>query len=233
MQAAAVSSTPDSERLRRTMADCQLRTFDVTSAAVIDAFESLPREKFVAPADAAVAYSDAVLTVSAGATERALLTPMVLARMLQGADVKAGDKALDLAGGLGYSAAILTRLGAEVTSLDVEPDFAKSATAALCQLGVSAARAVTGPLEKGWTANAPYDLILVNGAVEEGYQSLFDQLAPGGRLVAVVRQPGQTGRAAKAMRFDRLPSGVIARKWLFDAAAATLKPFARVPAFVF
>ena len=92
---------------------------------------------------------------------------------------------------------------------------------------------MTGPLEKGWTANAPYDLILVNGAVEEGYQSLFDQLAPGGRVVAVVRQPGQTGRAAKAMRFDRLPSGVIARKWLFDAAAATLKPFARVPAFIF
>ncbi len=233
MQAAAVSSTPDLERLRRTMADCQLRTFDITNAAVIDAFEAVPREKFVSPADVAVAYSDAILSASAGGTERALLAPMVLARLLQGADITAGDKVLDVAGGLGYSAAVLARLAADVTSLDVEAGFAVSANGAFAALGATNARAVTGPLEKGWAAKAPYDLILVNGAVEEGYEPLFDQLAPGGRLIAVVRHPGQTGRAAKAMRFDRLPSGVIARKWLFDAAATTLKPFARVPAFVF
>lgn len=219
MQLAGALQTMDFARARRTMVDCQLRTFDITDAAVLAAFEAVPREDYVEPAQRSLAYSDAALRAGA----RTLLTPMVLGRMLQGAALKAGDRALDIGGG-GYSAAILARLVARVTRLD------DSAPAVPPPAGVVA---VIGPLEKGWAAGAPYDVILVNGAVEDGFRPLFDQLAPGGRLVAEVRESGHAGRAARVIRFDRLENGVIGEKWLFDAAAETLPAFRRAPAFVF
>ena len=227
------ASAPTASVLRRTMVDCQLRTFEITDPAIIAAFEATPREAFVGAPNAAVAYSDAVLRVRAAGSERTLLAPMVLARMLQGAGLKSTDRALDIGGGLGYSAAVLAGLVANVTALESDPALTAGAAAALARAGLTTASAVTGPLEKGWPASGPYDFILINGAVEAGYEALFGQLAPGGRLVAVVREPGHSGRSARAMRFDRLDSGVIGEKWLFDAAADTLSAFGRAPAFVF
>ena len=91
------------------------------------------------------------------------------------------------------------------------------------------ATAVSGPLEAGRPADGPFDVILVNGAVERGLDTLLSQLAPGGRLVCICRAPGQ---AAKATRFEAV-DGKIGRRALFDAAAATLAPFAALPAFAF
>ena len=87
----------------------------------------------------------------------------------------------------------------------------------------------SGPLEAGRPADGPFDVILVNGAVERGLDTLLSQLAPGGRLVCICRAPGQ---AAKATRFEAV-GGKIGRRALFDAAAATLAPFAALPAFAF
>jgi protein-L-isoaspartate(D-aspartate) O-methyltransferase len=225
MQAAAAPSSASVSPavLRRTMVDCQLRTFDIVDQRVLEAFETVPRENFVDAAQAALAYSDARLVVGG----RALLEPMVLARMLAEAGVKPTDRALDVGGARGYSAAILAELAASVVALE---DFAAADVAPPAGARV---QRVVGPLDQGWGAGAPYDFILVNGAVETNLAGLLSQLAPGGRMVAVVREPGQTGRASKAIRFDKLASGAVGEKWMFDAAAAPLEPFRRPAAFVF
>ncbi len=233
MPVADAVALADPARLRRTMADCQLRTFEVTDPDVLAAFESVPREQFVGAANALIAYSDASLRVRAGASERALLSPMVLARMLQGATLRKSVRALAIGDGFGYSAAILAAIVASVVSLDVEPAFEAAARDAFAALGLGNATAATGLLEKGWPGAAPYDFILINGAVEANYRALFDQLAPGGRLVSVVRGSNETGRSTKATLFSKLEGGAVGEKWLFDAAAETLGPFRRVPAFVF
>ncbi len=227
MQVQSASPSPVSpDVLRRTMVDCQLRTFDITDNKVLEAFEIVPREDFVDPANAALAYSDAALKVGG----RALLEPMILARMIANANLAAGDRVLDVGGARGYSAAILAKLAGHVVALEDAAAFGEGAKAAP---GVDNVEFATGPLDKGWAAGGPYDCILVNGAVETNFQGLLDQLATGGRMVAVVRESGRTGRAAKAVRFEKLASGAIGEKWLFDAAAATLDAFRRPAAFVF
>lgn len=223
----------DPATLRQAMVDRQLRTFDITDAAVLEAFETVPREKFVGVDASSLAYSDAVLIVKAGDVSRTLLTPMTLARLLATTGVRRGDRALDIGGGLGYSAAILAALGASVVALEAGEAMTSAARAALAGVGSNGVDVVAGGLADGCAAKAPYDLILINGAVEFGVESLFAQLAPGGRLAAIVRTPGQSGRSARATRFERLASGVIAERWLFDAAATTLDAFRQPPAFVF
>ena len=201
MQVQSASPSPVSpDVLRRTMVDCQLRTFDITDNKVLEAFEIVPREDFVDPANAALAYSDAALKVGG----RALLEPMILARMIANANLAAGDRVLDVGGARGYSAAILAKLAGHVVALEDAAAFGEGAKAAP---GVD--------------------------NVETNFQGLLDQLATGGRMVAVVRESGRTGRAAKAVRFEKLASGAIGEKWLFDAAAATLDAFRRPAAFVF
>lgn len=217
---------------RKTMVDCQIRTFDVTDIAVIDAFLATPREGFVACEDLALVYSDAPQTVAVGDARRVLLAPMVLARLLQGADIDKGCRALDVGGASGYSAAILAQLAGSVVALESEPGFSAAAAANFARLDLDPIPTVTGPLAQGAPADGLFDIILVNGAVEEGLESLFAQLAPGGRLLCVMRGPGQVGRSGKATRFDRI-GGDVSSRFLFDAAAPILPSFGRKPQFVF
>ena len=217
---------------RKTMVDCQIRTFDVTNADVIDAFLATPREGFLACEDLALVYSDAPQTVASGDVRRVLLAPMVLARLLQGADIDKGCRVLDVGGASGYSAAILAQLAGSVLALESEAGFSAAAAANFARLGLETVGTVTGLLAKGAPAQGPFDVILVNGAVEEGLDALFAQLAPGGRLLCVMRAPGQVGRSGKATRFDRIGSDVSSR-FLFDAAAPILSGFERKPQFLF
>jgi protein-L-isoaspartate(D-aspartate) O-methyltransferase len=225
-------STLSSLDRRRNMVDCQLRTFDVTDTVVLDAFLAVPRERFVAQADEAVAYSDAPLVLREGQTGRGLLLPMVLARLLQAADLTANARVLDVGGATGYSAAILSKLAAQVVALESEAGFSAAAASNFAALGLTNVSTVTGPLNDGVKGQGPYDLILVNGAIEEGLGNLCAQLAPGGRLLVVKRAPGQVGLAGKATRFDRVGSDVSA-SYLFDAAAPLLQGFEVKPQFVF
>ncbi len=217
---------------RKTMVDCQIRTFDVTNVEVIDAFLAIPREGFVACEDLALVYSDALQTVSSGEVRRVLLAPMVLARLLQGGDIDRGCRVLDVGGASGYSAAILAQMAGSVVALESETGFSNAAAANFSRLGLETARTVTGPLVQGAPAEGPFDIILVNGAVEEGLDALFAQLAPGGRLLCVMRGPGQVGRSGKASRFDRIGTDVSSR-FLFDAAAPIITGFERKPQFLF
>jgi protein-L-isoaspartate(D-aspartate) O-methyltransferase len=221
----------DFAQARRNMIDGQLRTYDVNDIPVLNVMGALPRDRFVAPGHEGFAYSDQDTPVSDGvdgAERRLMLKPMVTGRMIQMLGVVAGSKALDVAGGLGYTAAILARLGARVTALESSEAMARAARQRLADCGIEGADAVAGPLERGWPDGAPYEVILLNGLVEGRPQALLDQLADGGRLACLER----VGSARRAMLYVRSGDAFGARS-VFDAAGPTLPAFRAEPGFVF
>jgi protein-L-isoaspartate(D-aspartate) O-methyltransferase len=230
-------ATLDFAALRRTMVDCQLRTFDVTDQLVLGQFLDIPREKFLPPDLVSLAYSDVPLKLKISApdeTQRCLLPPMILGRLIQAAQVTPADKILDVAPGTGYSTAIFAGLGAEVVALESDPALSETIGANLAELGLSSrARAVTGALGAGVPAQAPFDLIFVNGAVEAQLESLFTQLKEGGRLLAIRVSTGPGSiRASHAVRFEKI-NGTISSRDLFDAGAPVLSSFRASIQFVF
>ena len=218
---------------RRAMVDNQIRTFDVTDQALLDRFYQVPRELFLPPKLTDLAYSDAVLTVSSGASRRVQLIPMVLARLLQGASIAPNDRILVVGGGMGYAAAIVAGLAGPVVSLESDAGFAGLARDSLDQVGLSAVATATGPLADGFATSSPYDLIVVAGAVEANLDRLLAQLAPEGRLVTVQKMSFDgVRRSGKAVIHERFGSEVSVRS-LFDASAPVLAEFCEHPTFVF
>jgi protein-L-isoaspartate(D-aspartate) O-methyltransferase len=215
----------DYAQARRTMVDCQVRPSDVTDLRIIAALLDVPRERFVAPARRGIAYLDVDVPIGEG---RALLKPMVFAKLLQAAGVGENDHVLDAGCATGYSSAVLGKLARDVVALEEDPELASAARAALSELGVANASVVTGPLSGGWQQGAPYDAILLEGASEVVPDALLGQLKDGGRLVAVVgRAP--MGRATVYRMVGRHATA----QPLFDAAAPLLPGFAKPAAFVF
>jgi protein-L-isoaspartate(D-aspartate) O-methyltransferase len=216
---------------RRMMVDGQVRTSDVTDLRILAAMLELPRERFVPAASADLAYLDLdvpVTTPASGAPVRRLLKPMVLAKMLQAAAVKPGDRVLDVACATGYSSALLARLAQSVIALEEDPTLARAADESLKALGAANVSVVAGPLTQGCQLKAPFDVIFLNGATEIVPQALCRQLAEGGRLLAVVgRAP--TCRAT----VYRSVAGNVSGWPVFDASAPLLPGFAEPPAFVF
>lgn len=225
-------SDPSSIELRRTMVDRQLRTFDVTAPEVLAAALQTPREPFLNGEIGALVYSDAALEARAGQARRRLLAPMFVARALQSAEIGPRDRVLDVAGGPGYSAALAARLAGSVTAIEEDDAFVARASDAFEELGLTNATAIRGDLAAGPAGDDVFDVILVNGAVEQRPEGLLGRLADGGRLLAVEAGAGGARGAARFVLFGR--SGeAISRRVLFGAAADTLKPFLRPPAFVF
>lgn len=218
----------DFSQARRMMVDSQLRTFDVNDVPLLDAMGSVPREKFVLPGREELAYMDQDILVGDGAARRFMLSPMSLGRMIQGLSVKRGEKALDVAAGRGYASAVLAELGAQVTALESDEALAAEAGRSLAAAGAVDVQVVTGALDQGYAQNAPYDVILINGAVDLRPDALLQQLAEGGRLVCVKGR----GRAARATLYLR-SGNAFGERALFDAAAPVLAPFVREPGFTF
>jgi protein-L-isoaspartate(D-aspartate) O-methyltransferase len=215
----------DATAARRHMVDGQIRTADVTNPSLIAAMRAVPRELFVPPAQATLAYSDGDINLGQG---RALLRPIVLGKLIQGADLRPGDQVLDIGCGTGYCAAVLAHMGAAVVALEEDPDLARQAEAALAKAVAGQVAVVRGPLAAGWPAAAPYDLILLDGAIEVAPDALGRQLKPNGRLAAIFGR----GPAAKAMIYRQIEGHLVGRP-IFDAAAPLLPGFAAPPAFVF
>jgi protein-L-isoaspartate(D-aspartate) O-methyltransferase len=214
---------------RRMMVDGQVRTSDVTDPRLIAAMLEIPREQFVPDDKAALAYLDFDIPVSAAdGAARCLLKPMVLAKLIQAADIRDGNHVLDIGCTTGYSSAVLAQLAQSVVALEQEASLARLASENLARIGAHNVTVATGPLTEGWSAGALYDVILLNGATEVVPKELLPQLKDGGRLVGVLgRAP-----AGKAMLYYS-DAGDISGRPIFDAAAPVLPGFVAPPAFVF
>ncbi|HEV2559898.1 MAG TPA: protein-L-isoaspartate O-methyltransferase [Microvirga sp.] len=218
----------DFAQARRMMVDSQLRTFDVNDIPLLDAMQSVPRERFVLPGREAVAYIDQDLLVSSEGERRYMLSPMILGRLIQALEVEPGMRVLDVACGLGYSSAVLAELGADVTAQESSEPAAAAARGRLAAAGYTGVEVVSGALDRGHQARAPYDTILVNGSVEVTPDGLLGQLEDGGRLVCVLG----SGRSARATLFVRA-GGSFGRRSVFDAAAPILPQFQAEKGFTF
>jgi protein-L-isoaspartate(D-aspartate) O-methyltransferase len=213
----------DTVAARRMMVDGQVRTADVTDPDLIGAMLTVPRERFVPPALAEQAYRDGDIAIGNG---RALLKPMVLAKLIQAAQIGAADHVLDVGCGTGYSAAVLGRVAGSVVALEQDDGLARQAKDALA--GAGSVTVATGPLTAGWVQSAPYDVILLEGATEIVPEALGGQLKPSGRLACIFGR-GPTG---KAMIYRQTEGRLVGRP-AFDAAASVLPGFVAPPAFVF
>jgi protein-L-isoaspartate(D-aspartate) O-methyltransferase len=220
--------------IRRNMVDTQLRTYDVTNKKLLEAIESIGREFFVPELMRGLAYLDQPIRLTAGDKDtRILLTPMVLARMLQAADIEPGLRILDVAGGSGYSAAVMAAMGADVTMLESSSAMADLAKESLTNADIPVADKTrsgisihTGGLSKGLPKAEAFDIILINGAIEIEPVALLKQLKDGGRLIAVVG----SGRAGRVTLFQKTGE-ITSKRSILDASAPILADFRKEAEF--
>ena len=211
---------------RRMMVDGQVRTADVTDLRLLAAIGDLPRERFVPASRAELSYLDLDLPAGEGRAGRCLLKPMVLAKLIQLAEIVETDHVLDVGCATGYSSALLSQLAGSVVALEQDAALARAAQHALA--GRSNVKVVTGALAGGWPAAGPYDAILMQGATEIVPDVLLRQLKSGGRLACILGLAPQR----KAMLY-RNTAGQVSGRPMFDAAAPLLPGFKPAPSFVF
>jgi protein-L-isoaspartate(D-aspartate) O-methyltransferase len=222
---------PHDEQQRRQLIDGQLRTADVNDKALLAAILAVSRQSFVRESDRAFAYIDRDLLVSPeGASEqRFMLAPMVFGRMAQAAAIQSTDRVLDVACGTGWSSAVLAHMASNVVALDHESMIEK---ARACLFGsteiTSKINLLAGDLARGAPAQGPFDVILIEGAIEVEPTELLAQLADGGRLVAVHGR-GQSGRITLWTRTGQDRGSMP----LLNAAAPLLPQFGKTTGFVF
>lgn len=210
------------EHMRRAMVASQLRTTGTNDARVLAAMGEVPRERFVPAARRSLAYADALVPLKLG---RDFNSPMALGRLLTEAAPKAGERSLAVGVATGYAAAVLARLVGPCTAVEEDEELAAAARANLAGFEV---RLVEGPLVEGCKADGPYDLILIDGAVEHVPDALIAQLAEGGRLATGLLENGVTRLAIGRRAGEGF--GLAA---FTDAAASILPGFAKPRAFKF
>ncbi len=198
------------------MVESQLRTSDVDDPRVIAVMARLPREDFVPAERRAMAYVDRSIPLSSG---RALNPPLATGRLLKEAQVEEGDRVLLIGAATGYSAALLAALGAQVTAVETEDGP---------QLSGNSATVVRGPLEAGAPQGAPYDILFIDGAVQEVPATLVEQLADGARVVT-----GLVERGVTRLCSGRVVSGILGLVSLTDLEMVVLPGFAAPERFVF
>ncbi len=222
----------DFAKARTKMVDTQVRTVDVTDYDLLAALSEVPRERFVPPQLEPLAYIDEDLPVRApepGRAGRYVMEPGPFAKLVQLGEIEAGERVLDVGCATGYSAAVLARLAGSVVALEEDAGLAATARETLDALGIGNVEVAEGPLAAGWAAGAPYDCILIEGAVEVVPDAFCDQLREGGRLVAVV---GTFGLAARATVFTRV-AGALSARPVFNTYVRPLPGFEKPRSFVF
>tara|TARA_R110002110_G_scaffold260260_3_gene475986 strand:- start:9386 stop:10069 length:684 start_codon:yes stop_codon:yes gene_type:complete len=218
----------DFENARRNMVDCQLRPTKVTDIRILDAMGTLPREMFVDKSRQGIAYVDEDIEIASG---RHMMEPVVLARLVQALDIGPTDSVLVIGAGTGYDAALIGTLAGPVVAVESDPQLVETASMLINHLGIDNVAVVEAPLAEGYAAQAPYDLVFVSGAVPEIPANIADQVAPGGRVVAVIggAENGILGRASVMTRIEQGLSG----RMIFDAGTRPLPGFGTAAEFVF
>lgn len=218
----------DFARARQAMVDSQLRTSNVTDRRLLAAMGHLPRERFVPAERRSLAYIDEAHPLLPGRSRRSLPAPAPFAKLVQLADLQHNDRVLDLGCGTGYSTAVLAALAAQVVGVEDRPELAALARENLQALGIPNAQIVEAPLDLASAARGPFDVIVVEGAVDAAPEALFGRLADGGRLVVLIRR----GATAVAHLFVKSGKDVAARAD-FDANLPPLADSDAYEPFVF
>ena len=216
----------DMSAARHFMVEGQVRTNDVTDTRITEAMLTIERERYVPAAQKALAYADVCVEVKPG---RFLLDPRSFGKLAQLAEIRETDRVLDVACATGYSSAVLATMSADVVALEEDEELAKSAAPLLRATSkLGRIYGVVGPHKAGAAAQAPYDVIFVNGAIEEVPDSWVQQLKDGGRLVSIFKN-GPVGKA----NFCVKRGGALSARVAFDANVPLLTTFERPKAFVF
>lgn len=217
---------------RQKMIESQLIPGNIRDEAVLEAMADVSRELFVPEHLQGSAYVDEDIPVAKG---RYLLAPLSFAQMLEWAEIKSDSAVLDVGCASGYSSAVLCRIAAKVVALEEQMDLAEHARQELTRQNCHNSEVITGPLAPGYPASGPYDVIIVNGAVEVVPESLTDQLAEDGRLIAVRREaaPAQGIAGLGKLVLYRKEDGKCYPKVLADAAVPSLPGFEEKRDFVF
>ncbi|WP_238368245.1 protein-L-isoaspartate O-methyltransferase family protein [Mesobacterium pallidum] len=208
---------------RNMMVDTQVRPSDVTKFPVIDAMLSVPREAFVPRTQREAAYVGE--NVSLGGS-RVVLEPRTLAKMLDFLDIRGDELALDIGCGLGYSAALIARMAEAVVAVEEVEDLAEEAESTLSEQGADSVAVHRGPLAEGAPQHGPYDVIMIEGAVEHLPDAICDQLKEGGRI-AVLFAEGALGTVRIGYKID----GIITWRFAFNAGAPVMPGFEKHQAF--
>ncbi len=213
---------------RQNMVDSQLRPNRVTDPLILAAMSELPRERFVPKTKQGIAYIDEDIEVAPG---RFLMEPVVLARLLQALELTSDSTVLNIGCATGYDAALLGRVAGSVVAIESDPELAAHASEAINELVIDNVAVVEAPLNEGYPGQAPYDAIFISGAVDEVPPAIASELAPDGRLTAVIggAEPGILGRAYLYIR----TGGGLSGRPLFDAGTQMLPGFVREESFVF
>ncbi len=207
----------DFSKRRTTMVDTQVRPSDVTQFPIINAMLTVPRESFVPNALSEAAYVGENLDIGHG---RIVLEPRTFAKMMEAAAIEAGDLVLDIACGLGYSSAVIAKIAEAVIAVEDDEDLSGEAEAALGNADIDNVAVIHGPLAEGAAKHGPYDVIMIEGAVETVPSSLSDQLKEGGRIIAIFKD-GHIGKVKVGHRID----GSISWRFAFDASGPLLNGF--------
>ncbi len=218
-------SPMDFARARDVMVESQVRTADVTDMRILHAMRALPRERFAPAAKRSLAYGDLEIEVAPG---RTLMRPRDLAKLVQALAPQPHERALEIAGATGYGAAVLAACCKDVITLDPDPDLSFAAHAALESCAVANVKTASTATADGWSDEAPYDVILLNGSAEIVPEAWLAQLAPRGRLGVIVRQ----GPAGAARIYERAEDA-IAFRTVFDAAPPVAPGLHKPTRFVF
>jgi len=218
---------------RANMVESQIRPNKVTDPAFIGAVGALPREQFVPAGRRPLAYVDEDLALGAG---RHLMEPMVLARLIQTAAPEAGEIALVVGCGTGYAVAVLSRLCETVIGVESDTALAGRAAETLVDLGIDNALVVEGPSGERYPKQAPYDVILFDGAIPDFPDAVAAQCAEAGRMVGVLTGGGvgpgispSVGRATVGTKFG----GLVSKRPVFDATVPPLPEFVETGGFRF
>jgi len=216
----------DVEQARYNMIESQIRTWEVLDQTVLDALFGIKREEFVPEKYRPLAFVDMEIPIGHG---EVMLAPKLEARLLQELTLKKTDRVLEVGTGSGHMTALLAALAGHVYSVEIHPDLSASAAAKLAAHGIASVTLEVGDAALGWTRHAPYDAILLTGSVPLLPVPLRGQLAPGGRLLAVVGDPP----AMTARLTTCVTEGAYNETGLFETCIAPLRNVPQPERFVF
>ncbi|ANP35824.1 protein-L-isoaspartate O-methyltransferase [Phaeobacter gallaeciensis] len=208
---------------RRMMVDTQVRPSDVTKYPIIEAMLAVPRESFVPDAQREAAYADQNIDLG---DSRVLLEPRTLAKVLDALDIQNDELVLDVACGLGYSTAVAARVAQMVIGVEQNEDMGRDAQDQLAEAGADNAIVHVGALAEGAAEHGPYDVIMIQGGVEDVPSALLEQLRDGGRIAAVF----MTG-ALGEVKIGHKTGGQVSWRFAFNAGAPVLPGFEKVREF--